>query len=49
MHFTVAPVMTSRDPNIVAATVKTPPRAKLNWMENVLVHIEPFEPTPPVR
>ncbi len=49
MHIHVDPVMTVRDSHIVAGTVKTQLRSKLNWIENVLVHIEPFEPAPPVR
>jgi divalent metal cation (Fe/Co/Zn/Cd) transporter len=49
MHIHVDPVMTVRDSHIVAGTVKTHLRAKLNWIENVLVHIEPFEPAAPVR
>jgi len=43
MHIHVDPLMTVRDSHIVAGTVKTTLRAKLNWIENVLVHIEPYE------
>lgn len=49
MHIHVDPLMTVRDSHIVAGTVKTQLRTKLNWIENVLVHIEPFEPEAPVR
>jgi cation diffusion facilitator family transporter len=44
MHIQVDPEMTVRDSHIVAGTVKTQLRSKLNWIENVLVHIEPYEP-----
>jgi len=44
MHVHVNPLMTVRDSHIIAGTVKTLLRAKLNWIENVLVHVEPFEP-----
>lgn len=49
MHVHVDPAMTVHDSHIVAGTVKTALRAKLNWIENVLVHIEPFEPQARVR
>ncbi|MFN0100795.1 MAG: cation diffusion facilitator family transporter [Bryobacteraceae bacterium] len=44
MHIHVHPLMTVRDSHIVAGKLKSELRAKLNWIENVLVHIEPFEP-----
>lgn len=44
MHVHVNPMMSVRDSHIVAGTIKTELRTKLNWIENVLVHIEPFEP-----
>jgi cation diffusion facilitator family transporter len=44
MHVHVNPSMTVRDSHIVAGTVKSALRTKLDWIENVLVHIEPFEP-----
>jgi cation diffusion facilitator family transporter len=49
MHIHVDPLMTVHDSHIVAGTVKTQLRAQLNWIENVLVHIEPFDPAPPAR
>lgn len=44
IHIHVDPLMTVRDSHIVAGTVKTTLRTKLDWIENVLVHVEPFEP-----
>lgn len=44
MHIHVDPMMSVKDSHIVAGTVKSALRAKLAWIENVLVHIEPFEP-----
>lgn len=43
MHVQVDPRMTVRDSHVVAGTVKSELRAKLAWIENVLVHVEPFE------
>lgn len=43
MHIHVDPLMTVRDSHIVAGKVKSELREKLNWIENVLVHVEPFE------
>ena len=43
MHIHVDPLMTVRDSHIVGGKVKSELRAKLNWIENVLVHVEPFE------
>jgi cation diffusion facilitator family transporter len=44
MHIHVDPLMTVRDSHIVAGMVKSELRANLDWIENVLVHVEPFEP-----
>ncbi len=44
LHIHVAPEMTVRDSHIVAGTVKSELRRRLGWVENVLVHVEPFEP-----
>jgi cation diffusion facilitator family transporter len=44
IHIQVDPLMTVRDSHIIAGTVKTALRTRLNWIENVLVHVEPFEP-----
>ncbi|MBL8238741.1 MAG: cation transporter [Bryobacterales bacterium] len=49
MHIHVNPAMTVRDSHIVAGTVKSELRTKLAWIENVLVHIEPFEPENRIR
>jgi cation diffusion facilitator family transporter len=49
MHIHVDPLMTVRDSHIVAGTVKSELREKLNWIENVLVHVEPFESSRPIR
>ena len=43
IHIHVDPDMTVRDSHIVAGTVKSALRTRLNWVENVLVHVEPFE------
>lgn len=43
MHIHVDPLMTVRDSHVVAGTVKSKLRANLDWIENVLVHVEPFE------
>jgi cation diffusion facilitator family transporter len=44
MHIHVDSLMTVRDSHSLAGKVKSELRAKLNWIEDVLVHIEPFEP-----
>ena len=44
MHIHVDPLMTVHDSHIVAGKVKSELRTKLNWIENVLVHVEPYEP-----
>jgi len=44
LHIHVDPLMTVRDSHIVAGKVKTALRTRLDWIENVLVHVEPFEP-----
>jgi cation diffusion facilitator family transporter len=44
IHIHVDPLMTVRDSHIVAGTVKSTLRRHLDWIENVLVHVEPFEP-----
>jgi cation diffusion facilitator family transporter len=44
LHIHVDPQMTVHDSHIVAGTVKTVLRRELDWIENVLVHVEPFEP-----
>lgn len=44
MHIHVDPLMSVRDSHRVAGQVKSELRAKLSWIENVLVHVEPFEP-----
>ena len=43
MHVHVDPLMTVHDSHIVAGKVKSELRTRLNWIENVLVHVEPFE------
>ncbi|HEU0119216.1 MAG TPA: cation diffusion facilitator family transporter [Bryobacteraceae bacterium] len=43
MHIHVDPQMTVHDSHIVAGKVKSALRSQLNWIENVLVHVEPFE------
>lgn len=44
MHVHVDPLMTVHASHIVAGTVKSRLRTQLEWVENVLVHVEPFEP-----
>mgnify|MGYP000139974811 CR=1 FL=1 len=44
MHIHVDPLMTVHDSHIVGGKVKSELRGKLGWIENVLVHVEPFEP-----
>lgn len=44
LHIQVDPLMTVRDSHVVAGKVKSALRENLDWVENVLVHVEPFEP-----
>ncbi len=46
LHMQVDPAMTVHDSHILTGLVKSALRTQLDWVENVLIHVEPYETKP---